>query len=158
MTAKGPNMTNVQQSDREHSAGSVVYSFFQKWEQPIRSGKVRLFFRKRFPSQKPDRVYFYIGSPIAAVIGSAAVEKVERISKKYALSLAEQGCISRDELAEYIGEREDVGAIYLMDFRLFKEPVALRKLQEKISLLPPQNFQKLSETALSVIEDLANGA
>jgi predicted transcriptional regulator len=156
MTTKEPNMTSGQASDRDHSAGSVVYSFFQKWEQPIRSGKVRLFFRKRFPSQKPARVYFYIGSPIASVIGSAAVEKMERLSQKDALSLAEQGCISRDELASYIGERESVGAIYLMDFRLFKKPVALIRLQEKIGLLPPQNFQKLSEAALSVIEDMAS--
>ncbi|MGO9772270.1 MAG: hypothetical protein ACLPSW_22515 [Roseiarcus sp.] len=149
-------MTSVGAIDRDRPAGSVVYSFFQKWERPIRSGEVQIFFRKRFPSQKPERVYFYIGSPTSALIGSAAVEKLENIEKKDALFRAEQGCISRDELDRYIGDRETVGAFYLVDFRLFKHPVSLKRIHEKIGLLPPQNFQKLSKSECSVIEELAS--
>ena len=151
-------MNSIGAIERSSPAGSVVYSFFQKWEGPIRSGEVQIFFRKRFPSQKPERVYFYIGSPTSSLIGSAAVEKIEQISKKDALSRAEQGCISRAELDRYIGDREAVGAIFLADLRLFKQPVLLSDVQERIGLLPPQNFQKLSNSECSVIEELASGS
>lgn len=156
MTAEGGQMTNIQASDRQRLGDSVVYSFFQKWEQPIRSGKVRIFFRKRIPSQRPWRVYFYVGSPKAEIIGSAAVDKLEELSKKEALLLIDQGCISYEELDKYIGDRKTVGAIYISEFRFFSEPVSLSKIRTKISLSPPQNFQKLSESEQSIIEGMAS--
>lgn len=137
---------------------SVIYSFFDKWEQPLRAGKVGVFFRKRFPSKKPKNVYFYIGAPVMAVIGRAAVTKIERLSKKDALSLADQGSISRDELDRYIGDRNSVGAIHIDDFEFFAHPVSASAISSVIVFSPPQNFQKISEEEEAVIGGLVNVA
>ncbi|MBB4642746.1 hypothetical protein [Rhizorhapis suberifaciens] len=132
---------NVAQKQRGHS---VVYSFFNKWEAPLRSGKVHVFFRKRFPSKSPVRVYFYIGAPVMAVVGSAKISKIERVSADQALSLAPRGCISEDELAKYLADRDSVGAIHMEDFIFFDKPVQADEISSRMVFSPPQNFQNIS--------------
>lgn len=134
----------------------VLYSFFQKWEKPLREEQVRVFFRKRFPSKTPKRVYFYIGSPAMSVIGSAKIDKIERVKKADAISLARLGSISIDELDKYIGDRETVGALHISDFQFFNNPIPIGALSAEIGLLPPQNFQKLSNEEHELIERLSN--
>lgn len=129
---------------QEPRGRSVVYSFFNKWEAPLKSGKVHLFFRKRFPSKLPDRVYFYIGAPVMSVVGSAKVTKIERVSASQALSLAPRGCIPEAELAKYLADRDSVGAIYMDCFEFFNRPVSADDISSRMVFSPPQNFQNLS--------------
>lgn len=134
----------------------VLYSFFHKWEKPLRDGLIRVFFRKRFPSKTPRRVYFYIGSPAMSVIGSAKIEKIETLTKHSAQLLASHGHISIEELNKYIGSRDSVGAIHISDFQFFSSPIHINKLTNEIGLLPPQNFQKLSFEERELIERISN--
>lgn len=138
--------------------GSVVYSFFHKWEEPLRAGRVLLFFRKRYPVSKPSRVYFYIGAPIKAIIGSAAVDRIDCVSKDEALLLAGDGCISLDELSKYIGHSNTVGALWIEDFHFFDHPIPASKVMEEIGLSPPQNFQKISADDEAAIRKLTHVA
>ena len=132
---------NLTQERRGHS---VVYSFFNKWEAPLRSGKVHVFFRKRYPSKMPQRVYFYIGAPLMAVVGSARITKIERVTAGQALSLAHRGCIPETELAKYLADRESVGAIHMDNFEFFNHPVSADDISSRMVFSPPQNFQNLS--------------
>ncbi len=143
---------NLIQEPRGHS---VVYSFFNRWEEPLRSEKVRVFFRKRFPSKLPDRVYFYIGAPVKSVIGSARVSEIKRLSAKDALDLSSLGCIPKTELANYLGDRESVGAIYLDEFDFFPRPVELVEIENVMSFSPPQNFQNLDADEERMLRELA---
>lgn len=130
--------------NQERRGHSVVFSFFNKWEEPLRSGKVNVFFRKRFPSKLPNRVYFYIGAPIMAVVGSAKITKIERVSASQALSLAPQGCIPEIELAKYLAGRDSVGAIHMDNFEFFNHPVGADDISSRMVFSPPQNFQNIS--------------
>lgn len=137
---------------------SVVYSFFSKWEALLRSGKVKLFFRKRCPAHLPPRVYFYIGSPKKQLIGSAAVTRIDRISKDDALSLAHHACISCDELSEYIGMSKSVAALWIDDLDFFHHPLSANQIMYEIGLFPPQNFQKISTESEILIRKLIDAA
>lgn len=137
---------------------SVVFSFFYKWEVLLRSGDVKLFFRKRCPSQLPPRVYFYIGSPLKQLIGSAAVKRIDRLSKIDALSVANYGRISIDELSEYIGQSSSVGALWIDDLDFFERPISADQMMHEIGLSPPQNFQKISSQSESLIRKLIDAA
>lgn len=137
---------------------SVVYSFFYKWEAPLRAGRVRLFFRKRCPAEMPSRVYFYIGSPLKALVGSAAVSQIDRVSKDDALLLAGDGCITSDELSEYIGHSNAVGVLWIEDFHFFAHPIPAAKMMAEIGLSPPQNFQKISAEDEAAIRKLTHAA
>lgn len=134
---------------------SVVYSFFNKWEEPLRGGRVHVFFRKRFPSRLPQRVYFYIGAPVMAVVGSARITKIERVSVEQALELSDKGCIPKAELTRYLGDRDSVGAIHMDDFSFFKNPVSADALASSIVFSPPQNFQNLSNDDEEVLMELS---
>lgn len=132
---------NLTPEPRGHA---VVYSFFNKWEAPLRSGSVHVFFRNRFPSKLPRRVYFYIGAPVMAVVGRAKLKKIERVSASQALGLAPQGCISETELAKYMADRDTVGVIHMEGFEFFDHPVSAADISTRIAFSPPQNFQNLS--------------
>jgi predicted transcriptional regulator len=133
-------------------AHSVIFSFFEKWEAPLRSGKVSVFFRKRFPRELPNRVYFYIGAPRMAIIGSAAVKSIELISSHHALSLAERGVISQEELSRYLRGRDSVGAIHIGDFDFFPRPACLGEITRTMVFSPPQNFQKIQSGDEQILE------
>lgn len=158
MSAKGPRTGDMHGTDVKSSNHSVVYSFFHKWEVPLRAGRVHLFFRKRYPIQKPSRVYFYVGSPLMAIIGSASVVGVARLPKDEALLLADDGCISVRELSNYIGDSQAVGVIRIDDFEFFENPIPAYKVAAEIGLSPPQNFQKISAEEEAAIRGLINGA
>lgn len=147
-------MTNSTASD-DQSSNSVIYSFFSKWEEPLRQGRVKVFFRKRLPSRPPKRVYFYIGAPVMAIIGSAKVSKIERISAKQALSLADRGCISDLELKKYLGDRDSVGAIHMQNFEFFDRPVSVADISREMVFSPPQNFQNIDADDEAVLRELA---
>lgn len=158
MSLKADQVGSRQRSNEERSGESVVYSFFQKWENPLRAGRVRLFFRKRCPVQKPARVYFYVGTPLKALIGSAAVSRIDRVSREEALLLTEKGCISPEELLRYIAHNSSVGVIWIEDFQFFDESIPASTLLAEIGLSPPQNFQKISAEDEAAIRKLINVA
>lgn len=119
---------------------SVVYSFEGRWEDPLRRGEVSVFFRKRRPRETPERVFFYVGAPIKAIIGFAKVESVIEVSLGEALSLRESGAITEKELEKYIGHGGNVFAIEVDDLKIFSRPAPLDDLSKEFGFNPPQSF------------------
>lgn len=134
---------------------SVIYSFKGKWLDPIVNGKVKVFFRKTVPREKPGRVYFYIGVPTSAIIGWAEVSGVERVGTKAALRMAKEGAIDRNELAEYLEGRETVGVFKLGQPNLFPSPISVSDAQRIFNFHPPQNFIRISEENASQLDGFA---
>ncbi|ABN76951.1 hypothetical protein [Cereibacter sphaeroides] len=134
---------------------NVIYSFKGKWLQPILDGKVKAFFRKRFPRDKPSRVYFYVGAPTSAIIGWAEVCDLERIEARAALGMTAEGAIDRIELAEYLEGAETVGVFKLSPPRIFSSPLSVSDVRRTFNFHPPQNFVQIDEEDASKLDGLA---
>ena len=123
---------------------SVVYSFDGRWEEPLVSGRVKVFFRKRRPVVTPGRVFIYVGVPVKQVIGFAAVKKIETVDLEAALRIKESGAITENELVSYIGADRTVSAIWIGEPTIFSEPFTLSSLNDLHSFNPPQSFSNVS--------------
>lgn len=119
---------------------SVIYSFQGRWEQLLRSGDIRVFFRKRRPIRLPERVFIYVGVPVKAVIGFAAVESIFEVSLSQAKAMASEGRISAFELEKYIGHEGAAHAIRIDEVVLFENPRTLSHLNQNFGFNPPQSF------------------
>lgn len=124
---------------------SVVYSFEGRWEEPLRRGEVRVFFRKRRPVILPDRVFLYLGVPVKQIIGFCQVDSIEEVDLKMAISLRKRGAITENELIKYIGEKGSVHAIHVSVPTIFQKTLHLVELEDKFGFSPPQSFSNVSE-------------
>lgn len=134
---------------------SVIYSFKGKWLELIVEGRVKVFFRKRFPRERPSRIYFYVGAPTSAIIGWAEVSGLERVETKTALGMAKEGAIDRGELAEYLEGAESVGVFKLGSPHLFPTPLSVSDVRRIFNFHPPQNFVQIDEEDASKLNELA---
>lgn len=132
-------------TQKKNSKISVVYSFEGRWEDSIRRGEVRVFFRKRRPTRLPTRVFFYIGAPVKSIIGFADVEGISNASLVEAVALRDLGAITESELKRYIGQDRQVNAIRVGFPTIFTEPLQLSDLKERFSFHPPQSFSIVSD-------------
>ena len=123
---------------------SVVYSFNGRWEEPLSSGEVKVFFRKRRPVINPSRVFFYIGVPVKKVIGFADVTIVEPVDLAAAIRIKRSGAISENELIAYIGQVGTVNAIWIGKPTIFQRPFPISDLHELYGFNPPQSFSNVS--------------
>ena len=124
---------------------SVVYSFEGRWEEALRTGQVRVFFRKRRPTKLPKRVFLYVGVPVKAIIGFADVESISSTSLNEAITIRSLGAITENELIRYIGQDGQVSAIRVSPPTLFVKPLELFELKEQFSFNPPQSFSIVDE-------------
>ena len=134
------------------SKKSVVYSFNGRWLEALKSGAVKVFFRKKCPTATPSRVYLYVGAPIKEIIGYAEVQHIQDVSLDEALSLTEQGAISPQEVANYVGNGSSVHAIWIHSLILFSEPLSLLELREATSFNPPQSFCNISKELQEMLD------
>ena len=131
--------------DENVKSRSVVYSFEGRWEEPIRHGKVRVFFRKRRPVKSPKRIFLYLGVPVKKIIGFADVQKIEPVRLDEAISARARGAITENELIKYIGENGTVHAIYIEKPTMFSQPFELSELNDQFGFSPPQSFSNVDE-------------
>lgn len=124
--------------------GSVVYSFEGRWEEPLISGRVKVFFRKRRPVVTPSRVFIYVGVPVKKIVGFADVTKIESVDLNAALGIKKSGSITENELVSYIGADRSVSAIWIGKPKIFSEPFTLSELNNLHSFNPPQSFSNVS--------------
>lgn len=123
---------------------TVVYSFGGRWEEPLLNKEISVFFRKRRPVVLPDKVFFYIGSPVKKIVGFSKVISIEPISFAGAKQYMKAGKISENELIDYIGKNGHVHAIHIQDIEIFKNPIDLDSLRDEFDFNPPQSFSKVS--------------
>lgn len=133
---------------------NVIYSFKGKWLEPILNGDVRAFFRKRFPKEKPDRVYLYVGSPTSALIGWAEVCSLNRAETSAALSMSDDGAIDRSELSEYLDGSKYVGVFKLGKISLFENYLSVSDARQVFNFHPPQNFVQIDECDAAKLDEL----
>jgi predicted transcriptional regulator len=123
---------------------SVVYSFEGRWEVPLRSGDVRVFFRKRRPIQAPRLVFLYVGVPVKAIIGFAQLVSISEVTLDDACEIRNEGSIAVSELSKYIGAMGKVHALRIDRPVLFRSPFGLDRLSAKYGFNPPQSFSIMS--------------
>jgi len=144
------------QNSANLSTGSIIVSFASRWRDPINDKNIKVFFRRRGPVRTPKRVLIYLGSPISSIVAVAEVEKLERIDLKAALSMADLGCISEDELRSYIRCDQIVTAVFLGDQKNFENPLSITDVRKVMNFHPPQNFIQINDVTLRALEDLGN--
>ena len=136
-------------ADKGDKNRSVVYSFGGRWEDALRANKVKIFFRKRRPVITPDRVFFYVGVPVKAIIGFAEVKSIVSVDLVSAKKMKNEAAITDKELSEYVGNGTSVYAISVDNLRIFPRALSLEFLSDRAGFNPPQSFSKLTD-------DLAN--
>lgn len=141
--------------NKTNQENSVIYSFKGKWLEPIFEGRVKAFFRKRFPREKPSRVYFYVGAPTSAIVGWAEVSDLQRIETKTALEMTEEGAIDKGELTKYLEGIESVGVLKLGPPNIFPSPLSISEVRRIFNFHPPQNFVQIDEEDASKLDGLA---
>lgn len=122
----------------------VIYSFDGRWEEPLRRGDVRVFFRKRRPVRMPSRVFIYLGVPVKAIIGSAKVESISAVTLDEAIAIRRDGAITENELIKYIGDKGSVHAIRIDEIKIFTKAFSLDELNRDFNFNPPQSFSIMS--------------
>lgn len=132
---------------------SVVYSFEGRWEKPLLSGKVRVFFRKRRPVIQPNRVFFYVGVPVKQLIGFSKVRSIQSVNLAGAIAIMDQGAITQEELTQYITSDGLVDAIWIGNPNIFETPFDLEFLKKNHNFNPPQSFSYVDEK----LEDCLTG-
>jgi len=135
---------------------SVIVSFNYRWFDQIINGKIGVFFRKRGPSKTPSHVIMYIGAPLSSVVSIAEVEKIATVDLQTSLMLAKLGCISEDELRNYVGEDGLVTAIFIKNHRKFDRCLSISDLKKILNFHPPQNFIKINKNVMQLIEKMGN--
>ncbi|TBD87038.1 hypothetical protein [Rhizobium ruizarguesonis] len=143
------SMTNTKKNP------SVIYSFEGRWEDLLRRGEIGVFFRKRRPIKLPDKVFFYIGVPIKAIIGFARVESINEVSLDEAILLRIEGAITENELIKYIGQGGKVHAIRIGKLVLFDKVRALADLNTEFGFNPPQSFSIVDASFENVLLESA---
>lgn len=141
--------------NKNNQGNSVIYSFKGKWLEPILEGRVKAFFRKRFPREKPGRVYFYVGAPTSAIVGWAEVSDLQRVETKTALEMTKEGAIDRSELVKYLEGTEFVGVFKLGLPIIFSSPLSVSHVRRIFNFYPPQNFVQIDEEDASKLDELA---
>lgn len=134
---------------------SAIYSFRGKWLRPIIEGRIKVFFRRRFPREAPDRIYFYVGAPTSAIIGWAQVTSLQRVEATVALSMATDGAIEKRELAEYLEGAQSVGVFELGAPNMFRNPLSVSDVRKIFNFHPPQNFVQIHKEDASALDELA---
>jgi predicted transcriptional regulator len=136
----------------QEKSTAVIYSFKEKWRQPLEKGEVSVFFRKRPPKAKCDRVYLYIGSPASSIIGWAPVSEIRISSPASALEFVQQGKIELQELKEYLKGSKEVGLIFIGKPFLFEKPIGVSEIRKIFNFYPPQNFVRVPQEACEMLE------
>ncbi len=136
------------------NAESVAYSFKAKWLNLIQQNQIKLFFRKNAPAKKPDRVYFYVGSPHKSIVGLAKITSIDWVSKDEALALCNEGCIDHSELDIYIGHKNKVHVIRIGQIFLFNSFACLDQIQQRVIFHPPQSFCFVSSIDEEIFQEL----
>jgi predicted transcriptional regulator len=111
----------------------------------ITKGRKTVELRRRFSeAAEGATILIYSTSPTRAIVGSAKIAGVRRLSLK---SLWEQygkaACVDRPTFDEYFQGMKEGYAIILANVRVFARAVAASLLKEKFGFVAPQSFMYL---------------
>ena len=135
----------------------ILVSFHAKWLEAFRSNPPEVVFRHRVPSRAPEHMYIYIGSPVKALIGTCEIVSVNNVSGSEAMALCAAARIEKQELEEYIAERDSVSLYRLCNAQVFNKPITLDTLRSCGRFYPPQSFFFLSQEGVAEVDRLVTG-
>lgn len=134
-------------------SGEILVSFSSRWEEKIMGGGVKVVFRKKIPATfTPTRMYIYVGVPLCKIIAISDVVKAEFVDHGVALSLKDEGGISKKELLEYIGDIKKIGIYHIDNIFILEKPISMDYLIEKYDCKPPQSFFALSTNGSELLK------
>jgi len=121
----------------------VVLSIKPVYSEKILEGRKTVELRRRFPVSAPDGTlaYIYSTSPVKAIVGTAEIKKVLKLSVEDIWNRFEShASIERDNFDQYF-EGLDFGYALVFDqVRALSRPWPLDELRERFSFEPPQSF------------------
>ena len=148
-------MSDFHSRNKADISETVVFSFEDRWKQPILGNEVNVFFRKRVPtSSVPRQVLFYISSPTSSIVGFARILSIAKVTKAVAVEHRLAGAISELELTRYMSNRDDIHMITMADQHIFGHQVPLAKLLSLGIFHPPQNFFFFSKWGVATVKEL----
>jgi predicted transcriptional regulator len=126
---------------------AILLSVQPRFAEKILEGKKKVELRRTRPRvDHGDMVIIYASSPVMAVIGSFAIDRLIMKRPKELWPLVEhKACISHEEFNRYYrGSRAGV-AIFLSDARPLNKPLGLEEIREAWpNFHPPQGFRYLA--------------
>ena len=137
-------MTLEESGQKGMQSAGVIYSFKFRWIEDIQSGRIGVFFRKKWPAVKPNKVFICAGAPASSIVSVAEVERMKDVDLDRAFELADLGRISNEELKSYIGPNRRVKDIFLYNHQLLQKPLGINELRKIFSFHPPQSFVRIS--------------
>ena len=124
---------------------AIVLSLSVNDAKKVTSGALTELIRKRYPKAvSPEWLYVWAKSPISALVGCAAIVRLQVISVDEALESHEEYCLSVQELREYCADYESLGVFVLGPYERAETPLGLAELREAGRFHPPQSFLYLS--------------
>lgn len=121
------------------SKRNIILPIKSKYFDLIISGKKKYEYRKNKFKYEIDIIYFYITSPVQAVVGSCECANIlfDSIENIWKLTQFEAG-LHKDEYFDYFKKSKKACAINIRNLQLFNEQKKISEICSKKS--PPQNF------------------
>jgi predicted transcriptional regulator len=131
----------------------ALISIKPRFAEAILSGSKTVELRRRIPSLSLNtRLWIYATRPVAAVVGSAIVERIERgCPEKMWAAYGQRTHVSYEDYLHYFGGSAEAVCLFLVNIER-RAPVSIDQLKRiRKGFHPPQVMNKLSAEEASSI-------
>lgn len=121
----------------------IVLSIKPLYSEKIIKGIKTIELRRRFPlsTSRGTTIYIYSTSPVMALIGSAEIDNVERLTVTDLWKIhGKSASIRKIDFDNYFNGRDEGFALKITKPRKFMRPFCLRDLKERFGFKAPQSF------------------
>ena len=106
-------------------------------------------------------MYMYLGRSISSIVARATIDSYERLPVDQAVCLAEQGCISKEELVDYVSQPYGGRYTELVVYRIgpvcmARSPITMRYLAAKYDYWPSTTYVRLSDEGKRTLNSIGN--
>lgn len=134
---------------------SIILSFRNKWREHIIQGKVRVVFRKVLPTKfAPEWMYAYISQPASGIVAKIQVLDCVRYDFEKAITFAEAGLHTEDELREYAEGCEYLDVMRLGDVLIARKVLTRAMLTDEFEFWPSPSFIPLSRSGSQTLDKI----
>ncbi len=139
----------------EDESNAILLTFDSKWRAPLVTGNIRVVFRKMGPKAfVPDLMYAYVASPDSAIVARMPITSCTAMSLKDAVQLADEGCISPEELIQYAHTWQELIVMHVGAVAVAMEPISYDYLAKEYNYWPSSTFIPLSGNGKKVLDKL----
>lgn len=134
----------------------IVISIRPQYSDKIIEGLKTVELRRRFPVSAPSGTiaYIYSTSPTRAMVGSASIKNVLKLSVDELWQNFENNAyIKKDDFDKYFEGVDHGFALLFEDVRPFSRPIPLTELREDFGFQPPQSFLYAKQDLRKALND-----